>query len=559
MANRVFKVGSREYIEKSQIGQGGNGIVWKVTCEGIEYALKQLNTEDSKKKERFINEINFCKNSQSENIVKIIESGENHGKIFYVMPLYESDLAKIIQKTINLEDAFNYSIQIVKGIKYLHENKVIHRDLKPENILINPGVVIADLGIAHFENSILTAKNELVANRWYAAPEQKNKGNSRNLSSATDIYSLGLIINEIFTGEKLEGSDYTKVSDRYPWLIKIDELIDKCIKFIPNERPKIDVVLQELKLIKGEAEREFREVQNNIIGKNYRTLSHKVSNQQGILNRATEDVLIATYLYKNKTKEELKAYNLNYNANIHYTMKNKLKTIYFKHLVLAICEDMFQYESQSKSTYTPINLEIDDNKKIFDKFADFLHKNKIWDSEILKYFTACCDDHCREILNKIENIHTEVEDLEDTPIIYLVQKLKKYNIDFKELKTGVEVIWDKSQYPCQPDYVENYTPLKYQEDKRDKDKIIQKFVEKYNATDSIDKDKVVIRFNKQEDYQRFKAYALTLVEPNSFFESAVKSLTRINREFEGIVELKSWDDYDIGITLAKVLGEIEIE
>lgn len=60
MTNRVFKVGSREYIVESQIGQGGNGIVWKVTCEGIEYALKQLNTEDSKKKERFINEINFC-------------------------------------------------------------------------------------------------------------------------------------------------------------------------------------------------------------------------------------------------------------------------------------------------------------------------------------------------------------------------------------------------------------------------------------------------------------------------------------------------------------------
>ena len=554
MTNRVFKVGSREYIVESQIVQGGNGIVWKVTCEGIEYALKQLNTEDSKKKERFINEINFCKKSESENIVKIIESGENHGKIFYVMPMYESDLAKIIQKTINLEDAFNYSIQIVKGIKYLHENKVIHRDLKPENILINPGVAIADLGIAHFENSILTAKNELVANRWYAAPEQKIKGNSKNISYAADIYSLGLIINEIFTGEKLEGSDYKKISHRFPWLEKLDDLVERCIKANAIERPNIVEIFHELILIKGESEKEFYEIQNNLKTNNQLSINCNKCETQYILKQATIDVLIATYLYKNLGLDELYEYNHNYNANISYKLKKSLRTIYFKSLVLEKCKRKFEYEGNGVG-YTSIDLEKEENKKIYDTFYEYLLKNNILSNEILKYFQSCCDYHCKEIISSLKDEEKEVEDLNDAPIIYLIQKLKTHDIDYKEIKEGILINWNNSQSTIDE---ENYRPLKLNKNNADKLILIDKFRDKFKATISINKDEFIVRFNTIQDYEEFKTFALDLAKPHYIFEGDVLDLLRVNREFQGIVELNPWGDFDIKRTLAMILGEREI-
>jgi len=62
------------------------------------------------------------------------------------------------------------------------------------------------------------------------------------------ILSLGLIINEIFTGKKPEGSNFTLVSDVYPWLIDIDELVERCMRQNPNERPTISDILFEIML-----------------------------------------------------------------------------------------------------------------------------------------------------------------------------------------------------------------------------------------------------------------------------------------------------------------------
>jgi serine/threonine protein kinase len=97
--------------------------------------------------------------------------------------------------------------QILDGVESAHPQGVWHRDLKPENILYslaNGTLIVADFGIAHFEEQDLltaveTQPNERLANFLYAAPEQKIRAKSAD--SRSDIYALGLMLHEMFTGD----------------------------------------------------------------------------------------------------------------------------------------------------------------------------------------------------------------------------------------------------------------------------------------------------------------------------------------------------------------------
>ena len=100
----------------------------------------------------------------------------------------------------------------------------------------------------------------MLANRDYAAPEQKIKGKSKDVTSAVDVFSLGIIVNEIFTNKKPEGSSYTLISDLYPWLIDIDKLVVRCLRQNPAERSTIKEASLELKLKFGELQNEIESI-----------------------------------------------------------------------------------------------------------------------------------------------------------------------------------------------------------------------------------------------------------------------------------------------------------
>src|SRR5262249_32547506 len=119
-------------------------------------------------------------------------------------------------------------------------------DLKPENILQqdtndpHDALVIADFGIAHFEedelhSTALTDKRDRLANFQYAAPEQRVPG--KKVDWRADIYALGLILNEMFTGEVLQGAGYKKVSSVAPELGSLDALIERMVHQSPASRP----------------------------------------------------------------------------------------------------------------------------------------------------------------------------------------------------------------------------------------------------------------------------------------------------------------------------------
>jgi serine/threonine protein kinase len=168
---------------------------------------------------------------------------------FYVMPLYKSSFRKLLDNRIDLDKRLKYFCQILDGVEAAHLQRVIHRDLKPQNILHDPTtnlLVVADFGIAHFTDeelytSVETSPNARLANFLYAAPEQRRRGGTTDVR--TDIYALGLMLNEMFTGDVPHGRDYKLIATEAPGYAWVDEIVAQMIQSDPTQRPQaVDAV-----------------------------------------------------------------------------------------------------------------------------------------------------------------------------------------------------------------------------------------------------------------------------------------------------------------------------
>ena len=247
---RKFETAYTTYTEEKIIGNGGTSQVFEVLDDdGQVWAAKLLNINNNVKSEvtkRFKNEIHFCLKNKHKNIVRIVDSGillEGENKYpFYIMHRYESSLRSIIENGINSQKYLKYVNQILDGIEAAHLFGAIHRDIKPENILYdskNDNLVIADFGIAAFNEEQLftlveTKNGTRLANFQYASPEQKMRG--RIIDKRTDIYSLGIVINEMATKELAFGTAYKEIKSIYKEYEYLDEIIKKMICQNPIER-----------------------------------------------------------------------------------------------------------------------------------------------------------------------------------------------------------------------------------------------------------------------------------------------------------------------------------
>lgn len=255
-----FETMANSYKTVNKLGEGGAGCVYEVTDqESKTYALKLLSAGvvSTDKVKRFKNEMNFLSKNRHDNIVPVLDSGfitNNEKKLpFYVMPRYSQTLRTLITGKIQIDKVLLYFSQILDGVEALHLKSVWHRDLKPENVLYDDNtdkLFIADLGVAHFEEenlhtSIETKPNSRLANFEYAAPEQRRKG--MRVDSKADIYALGLILNEMFTGDVLQGAGHKTIATVAPTYSYLDDLVDLMVQQSPDNRPNsIDSIKQEL-------------------------------------------------------------------------------------------------------------------------------------------------------------------------------------------------------------------------------------------------------------------------------------------------------------------------
>lgn len=251
-------------IEK-QIGSGGNGRVFAaVDDEGSKVAVKFVSANESRvKRKRLKNEVYFCETHSHPNIVKILDRGyaefEDGDYIFYVMPLYGETLRRKMERGVPHQDAVLIFSGLLSGLIYAHDQGAIHRDIKPENVLFASGSVepvICDFGIAHFsEENLITAietkQSDRLANFQYAAPEQRLKG--AEIGVTADLYAVGLILNEMFTGQIPQAADYITISKVAPDYGYLDDLF--CQLYLQNPLDRLQSaqeVLEKLDLLVAE-------------------------------------------------------------------------------------------------------------------------------------------------------------------------------------------------------------------------------------------------------------------------------------------------------------------
>lgn len=554
---------NKEYIVLEDSASGGNGDIRfvKSIMDGQEYAIKFLKETENNKDKRFANEIEFCKTCNHPNIVKVYSSGEYEGTLYYIMKRYPNILKDFIENSNDISAYFNVLIQLGDAIKCVHNAEIVHRDIKPENIFIDEeqNVVLADFGIAHFIDSTITKPNNLMANRNYAAPEQKIKNNLNNVSSACDIYAFGLIINELFTKQKPDGFGFITVSDVYPFLYPIDKLINQCIAQNPAERPRIDEVLLELTLLKGQLKDDLEEIKEVIFPDNKKGLSD--SEIDIIVNTASEDILSAKYLLKNKSLDELEKYNINCHSNISYVINEELKNMLFQKIFLKYCIRKFNYESNIYSkgkVYRPLDLNNGDDYNRYKQLKGILDKYNVSNeysyitNSILKNFSSCCDYHCDELLHDVSNVEKIILEIDNSPLIYIIRRLKDIlddnEIEELYLEDVITINWRHS-------WSENKSNNLFKEADFTEINILEKFSKEWEITYSkVDSSCYSIKFNSIEQYEKFKRYSLKLAKPYYFFEGDVLDLVRINREYGGVVELNPVDSFDINNTIAKIIG-----
>lgn len=584
--NTQIIINNTNYTLIETVGNGGSGDVWKAKSNGIEYAVKFLKSDANEKIARFKNEIEFCKKNNHKNIVKLIADGEQDGRFYYIMPLYQKTFRTIINTENDVNVLISFILKLCSALKYIHKKEIFHRDIKPENILINNNdLVLADFGIAHFKEYNLTKKNSLLVNRNYVAPEQKVKNNAKHLTEAVDIFALGLIINECFTKQIPSGSNIKLIADIQPLYADLDNLVANIIKQDPNERLTIDSVITEIKFIHFKIEQSLKEIpislkeKIKLQGKN-KTLAKTIQ------QRANEDILFGKVLFQSKSTEELNKYNLNWHMKIEYSVDEFLYNLYIQERIFSACKRKFEYESNCYSRYKWYNvLDLEKNKRdlsLYQQINCILEKYKLSNKEennfdlsgkILKYFTSCADYHCEEILKNIKDIESSAKrNLKDAPIIQIVYTLKfsiKQNIDL--LLNGsvsrhdfnfVEHIAISSR--SIDTYLHNYDDIElfdsqYLEDEREIKEILSEFEKKWKVICyKLNEDEYSVRFRTYKQYEKFRKHALELSENNYIFEGDVIDLLKNPNFIGNMVEIKFGSIFNIPHTIAKILELREI-
>lgn len=218
------------YKVVSELGRGGMGVVYRVERGDNEYkksmALKLvkrgMDTDEILK--RFRHERQILASLEHPNIARLYDGGATEdGRPYLVMEYVEGE--PITQycdnRRLTIDKRLKLFITVCKGVRFAHQNLIVHRDLKPSNVMVtNDGDVrLLDFGIAKLLQPSLdeevphTGPSMQLITRGYASPEQIDGG---NITTASDVYSLGIILYELITGSHpYRGTDGKTLINRH--------------------------------------------------------------------------------------------------------------------------------------------------------------------------------------------------------------------------------------------------------------------------------------------------------------------------------------------------------
>ena len=239
------------------LGAGGMGEVYRASDLklGQPVALKFLPeaiAEDERALVRFRNEVRIARQVSHPNVCRVYDIGEIDGLPFISMEYVDGeDLGSLLRRIGRLpaDKALEIARKLCAGLAAAHDKGVLHRDLKPANVMLDGrgNVLIADFGLAALSGQI--QQHEIRhGTPAYMAPEQLA---GKEVTPASDIYALGLVLYEVFTGkrafeaETLDGLRKLEEGSAPPSLVTLVKEIDpavervilRCLAPDPRQRP----------------------------------------------------------------------------------------------------------------------------------------------------------------------------------------------------------------------------------------------------------------------------------------------------------------------------------
>jgi len=236
------------------LGRGGMGEVYRADdlTLGQPVALKFLPDEAARDQgllERFKNEVRIARRVSHPNVCRVYDVGDVEGHTFFTMEYVDGeDLASLLRRIGRLPEdkALDIARQLCAGLAAAHAKGVLHRDLKPANIMLDGRgqVVVTDFGLAGIADQI-QGNDVRSGTPAYMAPEQLA---GKEVSTRSDIFSLGLVLYEVFTGKRAfsakpggpAGAERTPsrpssvVKDLNP---VVERVILRCLEQEPSARP----------------------------------------------------------------------------------------------------------------------------------------------------------------------------------------------------------------------------------------------------------------------------------------------------------------------------------
>ncbi len=200
---------SERYRLDEKIGSGGMSSVYRAFDPMLErwVAIKLMHRDishDPDQLERFRREARAVAQLNHPHVVTVIDAGEDDGAPYIVFEYVEGETLKDRIRRLGrlpVSEAVAYAIEIGRALEAAHASRLVHRDVKPQNVLIDPDgrAKVTDFGIARsLEAQGLTATGRVLGTTDYVSPEQAL---GHEVTGQSDIYSLGIVLYEMLTGE----------------------------------------------------------------------------------------------------------------------------------------------------------------------------------------------------------------------------------------------------------------------------------------------------------------------------------------------------------------------
>ena len=255
--SQILAVLGQRYDILEDAGRGAMGQVYKARDRetGEIVALKLIKPEiasDPAMLERFKSELLFARKITHKNVCRVYEFSRVDGTAYISMEFVDGESLRSVLKrfaSLTPRKGIDLALQMCAGLKEAHAQGIVHRDLKPENVMIDRqgNVKLMDFGIARSMEAMTLLTGAMVGTPAYMAPEQAA---GKSVDHRADIYALGLMLYEIFTGVQPFRADnlvalamkHVQESPRPPREIEpgisapLEGAILKCLEKAPDNR-----------------------------------------------------------------------------------------------------------------------------------------------------------------------------------------------------------------------------------------------------------------------------------------------------------------------------------